>query len=124
MLRVSRNVAANSDKLYISLGLGIATPINDLHAIESATFAKGEKLIRCKIASLYRMVDLFGWAHLTNTYITVSMHLKIPFRFTVFLEPKMVESVIETVGTEVMIMEVGKVQEFIKGNCATNLIDF
>ncbi|XP_055502945.1 gamma-adducin-like [Leucoraja erinacea] len=53
------------------LSLGIATPINDLHAIESATFAKGEKLIRCKIASLYRMVDLFGWAHLTNTYITV-----------------------------------------------------
>ncbi|XP_051883399.1 gamma-adducin-like isoform X1 [Pristis pectinata] len=53
------------------LSLGITTPINDLHAIESATFAKGEKLIRCKVASLYRMVDLFGWAHLTNTYITV-----------------------------------------------------
>ncbi|XP_078269531.1 adducin 3 (gamma) a isoform X2 [Rhinoraja longicauda] len=53
------------------LGLGIATPINDLHAIESTNFAKGEKLIRCKVASLYRMVDLFGWAHLTNTYITV-----------------------------------------------------
>ncbi|XP_069756190.1 adducin 3 (gamma) a isoform X2 [Narcine bancroftii] len=53
------------------LNLGIATPINDLHATESASFAKGEKLMRCKVASLYRMVDLFGWAHLANTYITV-----------------------------------------------------
>ncbi|XP_067858200.1 gamma-adducin-like isoform X1 [Heptranchias perlo] len=53
------------------LSLGIATPINDLRGIESATFVKGEKLTRCKVASLYRMVDLFGWAHLTNTYITV-----------------------------------------------------
>ncbi|XP_078421290.1 adducin 3 (gamma) a [Cetorhinus maximus] len=53
------------------LNLGITTPINDLRGIESATFVKGEKLTRCKIASLYRMVDLFGWAHLTNTCITV-----------------------------------------------------
>ncbi|XP_048406816.1 gamma-adducin isoform X1 [Stegostoma tigrinum] len=51
--------------------LGIATPINDLRGIESATFVKGEKLTRCKVASLYRMVDLFGWAHLTNACITV-----------------------------------------------------
>ncbi|XP_041066328.1 adducin 3 (gamma) a isoform X1 [Carcharodon carcharias] len=53
------------------LNLGITTPINDLRGVESATFVKGEKLTRCKIASLYRMVDLFGWAHLTNTCITV-----------------------------------------------------
>ncbi|XP_078079309.1 adducin 3 (gamma) a isoform X2 [Mustelus asterias] len=53
------------------LNLGVTTPINDLRGIESATFVKGEKLTRCKVASLYRMVDLFGWAHLTNTCITV-----------------------------------------------------
>lgn len=32
---------------------------------------KGEKLTRCKLASLYRLADLFGWAHLANTYISV-----------------------------------------------------
>ncbi|PIO30396.1 hypothetical protein AB205_0150080 [Aquarana catesbeiana] len=33
--------------------------------------AKGEKLTRCKLASMYRLADLFGWAHLSNAYFTV-----------------------------------------------------
>uniref|UniRef100_A0A4W3K3G2 Adducin 3 (gamma) a n=1 Tax=Callorhinchus milii TaxID=7868 RepID=A0A4W3K3G2_CALMI len=53
------------------LSLGTVTPINDLRGVESASFVKGEKLTRCKIASLYRVLDLFGWAHLASTYITV-----------------------------------------------------
>ncbi|XP_070802479.1 gamma-adducin isoform X3 [Pituophis catenifer annectens] len=50
---------------------GLITPINDLPGIDTTTFGKGEKLIRCKLASLYRLTDLFGWAHLANSYITV-----------------------------------------------------
>ncbi|RUS72569.1 hypothetical protein EGW08_019674, partial [Elysia chlorotica] len=38
-------------------------PINDLRGVESLGFAKGEKLLRCKLASLYRVVDLCGWSH-------------------------------------------------------------
>lgn len=53
------------------LSLGMVTPINDLHGMESSAFVKGEKLTRCKLASLYRLVDLFGWAHLASSYITV-----------------------------------------------------
>ncbi|XP_064418925.1 gamma-adducin isoform X1 [Latimeria chalumnae] len=53
------------------LSLGMVTPINDLHGLESTSYVKGEKLTRCKLASLYRLVDLFGWAHLANSYITV-----------------------------------------------------
>ncbi|XP_029299195.1 adducin 3 (gamma) a isoform X2 [Cottoperca gobio] len=52
------------------LSLGMVTPINDMYGVESTTMVKGEKLTRCKLASLYRLVDLFSWAHLTNSYIT------------------------------------------------------
>ncbi|NXK43254.1 ADDG protein, partial [Piprites chloris] len=54
-----------------SLSHGMITPINDLPGIDTSSFVKGEKLTRCKLASLYRLADLFGWAHLPNTYITV-----------------------------------------------------
>ncbi|KAF1504309.1 Gamma-adducin, partial [Megadyptes antipodes antipodes] len=54
-----------------SLSHGMITPINDLPGIDTSSFIKGEKLTRCKLASLYRLADLFGWAHLPNAYITV-----------------------------------------------------
>ncbi|NXC95509.1 ADDG protein, partial [Certhia brachydactyla] len=54
-----------------SLSHGMITPINDLPGVDTSSFVKGEKLTRCKLASLYRLADLFGWAHLPNTYITV-----------------------------------------------------
>ncbi|XP_060097681.1 gamma-adducin isoform X2 [Heteronotia binoei] len=56
------------------LSLGMVTPINDLPGIDTAAFVKGEKLTRCKLASLYRLTDLFGWAHLANSYITVRVN--------------------------------------------------
>lgn len=57
-------------------GHGMITPINDLPGVDTSSFVKGEKLTRCKLASLYRLADLFGWAHLPNTYITVSISEK------------------------------------------------
>ncbi|XP_072478124.1 gamma-adducin isoform X4 [Notamacropus eugenii] len=53
------------------LSLGMVTPINDLAGADTTFYVKGEKLTRCKLASLYRLADLFGWAHLANSYITV-----------------------------------------------------
>jgi hypothetical protein len=50
----------------------MVTPINDIHGADTSSYVKGEKLTRCKLASLYRIADLFGWAHLANTYISVS----------------------------------------------------
>uniref|UniRef100_A0A8C8EQY7 Class II aldolase/adducin N-terminal domain-containing protein n=1 Tax=Oncorhynchus tshawytscha TaxID=74940 RepID=A0A8C8EQY7_ONCTS len=49
----------------------MVTPVNDLYGVESASFTKGEKQCRCKLASVYRLVDLFSWAHFTSSYITV-----------------------------------------------------
>ncbi|XP_055072819.2 adducin 3 (gamma) a isoform X1 [Misgurnus anguillicaudatus] len=53
------------------LSLGMVTPINDMFGVETNSMVKGEKQIRCKLASLYRLVDLFSWAHFTNCYVTV-----------------------------------------------------
>uniref|UniRef100_A0A672NWR0 Class II aldolase/adducin N-terminal domain-containing protein n=1 Tax=Sinocyclocheilus grahami TaxID=75366 RepID=A0A672NWR0_SINGR len=53
------------------LSLGMVTPINDMFTMESSTMVKGEKQIRCKLACLYRLVDLFSWAHFTSCYVTV-----------------------------------------------------
>uniref|UniRef100_A0A3Q2DTB8 Uncharacterized protein n=1 Tax=Cyprinodon variegatus TaxID=28743 RepID=A0A3Q2DTB8_CYPVA len=61
------------DVLCLSAGFGMVTPINDLYSIESPSFAKGEKQSRCKLATLYRLVDLFSWARFTSSYITVSI---------------------------------------------------
>ncbi|XP_033966435.1 adducin 3 (gamma) a isoform X1 [Pseudochaenichthys georgianus] len=52
------------------LSLGMVIPINDMYGVESTTMVKGEKLARCKLASLYRLVDLFSWAHFSNSYLT------------------------------------------------------
>ncbi|XP_072292751.1 adducin 3 (gamma) b [Eucyclogobius newberryi] len=53
------------------ISLSTVTPINDLFGIESPSFVKGEKLNRCRLASLYRLVDLFSWARFTSCYITL-----------------------------------------------------
>ncbi|KAA0189791.1 hypothetical protein HAZT_HAZT006994 [Hyalella azteca] len=37
-------------------------PINDLRGLEGLNFAKGEKLLRCKLAALYRLIDMYGWS--------------------------------------------------------------
>ncbi|KAJ3614722.1 hypothetical protein NHX12_018293, partial [Muraenolepis orangiensis] len=52
------------------LSLGMVSPINDLYTMDPTTTVKGEKHARCKLASLYRLVDLFSWAHFANSYAT------------------------------------------------------
>uniref|UniRef100_A0A665XCY4 Gamma-adducin-like n=1 Tax=Echeneis naucrates TaxID=173247 RepID=A0A665XCY4_ECHNA len=54
-----------------TLGGHSSPPVNDLYGIESPPFAKGEKQSRCRLAGLYRLVDLFSWARFTSSYITV-----------------------------------------------------
>ena len=58
--------------LNVGAGVGTVTPVNDLYGIESPSYVKGEKTSRCRLASLYRLVDLFSWARFTTSYITVS----------------------------------------------------
>ncbi|XP_077097710.1 beta-adducin isoform X1 [Siphateles boraxobius] len=49
----------------------MVTPINDVQGWEPSSMVKGERLMRCKLASVHRLVDLYGWAQLANTCLTM-----------------------------------------------------
>ncbi|XP_056157841.1 gamma-adducin-like [Lampris incognitus] len=68
---IMASTVGSSGALTSPISLGMVTPVNDLYGIDSPSFAKGEKQIRCKLASLYRLVDLFNWARFSSSYITV-----------------------------------------------------
>nr|XP_031294399.1 alpha-adducin isoform X10 [Camelus dromedarius] len=54
----------------LNMSLGMVTPVNDLRGSDSIAYDKGEKLLRCKLAALYRLADLFGWSQLIYNHIT------------------------------------------------------
>ena len=47
-------------------------PINDIRGIDSMVYAKGEKVLRCKLAAVYRLIDLYGWTQGIYNHVTVS----------------------------------------------------
>uniref|UniRef100_A0A2A4JHT7 Class II aldolase/adducin N-terminal domain-containing protein n=1 Tax=Heliothis virescens TaxID=7102 RepID=A0A2A4JHT7_HELVI len=47
-------------------GPACVLPINDIRGIEGVGYEKGEKILRCKLAAVYRLVDLFGWTQSGN----------------------------------------------------------
>ncbi|XP_030365712.1 beta-adducin isoform X2 [Strigops habroptila] len=53
------------------MGLASVTPINDLHGPEAPALAKGERLMRCKVGSIHRLLDLYGWAQLGHAAVTL-----------------------------------------------------
>ena len=53
-------------------GGSVIVPINDIRGIDSTSYSKSERLLRCKLASLYRLIDLFGWSQGIYNHITVS----------------------------------------------------
>uniref|UniRef100_A0A8C3PW11 Adducin 2 n=1 Tax=Chrysolophus pictus TaxID=9089 RepID=A0A8C3PW11_CHRPC len=53
------------------MGLTAVTPINDLHGPDAPALAKGERLMRCKVSSVHRLLDLYGWAQLGHAAVTL-----------------------------------------------------
>ncbi|XP_047237442.1 beta-adducin isoform X3 [Girardinichthys multiradiatus] len=49
----------------------MVTSINDLHGWEPGSLVKGERLMRCKLASTHRLFDLYGWAQISQTLLTL-----------------------------------------------------
>ena len=47
-------------------------PINDLRGVNASKYSIAERQLRCKLASLYRLVDWLGWSHAIYNHITVS----------------------------------------------------
>jgi adducin len=43
-------------------GATCVIPINDIRGIESMGYEKGEKILRCKLAATFRLLDLYGLA--------------------------------------------------------------
>ncbi|XP_070621176.1 beta-adducin isoform X2 [Erythrolamprus reginae] len=54
--------------------LSTVTPVNDLHSTDALSLAKGERLMRCKVGSVYRLLDLYGWAQLSGTAVTLRVN--------------------------------------------------
>ncbi|KAG8175414.1 hypothetical protein JTE90_012205 [Oedothorax gibbosus] len=46
-------------------------PINDIRGVDGIRYTKLEKLLRCKLAACYRLVDIFGWSENIYNHITV-----------------------------------------------------
>lgn len=48
-------------------------PINDIRGVDALKYDKAEKLLRCKVAAVYRLVDLHGWSQ--NIYNHISARI-------------------------------------------------
>lgn len=60
--------------------LGSATeaiiPIDDLRGVSSSKYTVAEKQARCRLAAVYRLIDMFGWSQVIYNSITVSDTLR------------------------------------------------
>lgn len=50
----------------------VVTPIADIRGSDTLNYSKQERLLRCKLAATYRLVDIFGWNSGLYSFITVS----------------------------------------------------
>uniref|UniRef100_A0A8C1V778 Adducin 3 (gamma) b n=1 Tax=Cyprinus carpio TaxID=7962 RepID=A0A8C1V778_CYPCA len=55
-------------------GAGSISPVNDLCGVEWFSCSKAERQGRCKLACLYRLLDLYGNGHFPITYITLRIN--------------------------------------------------
>jgi len=46
-------------------------PINDIRGLEGMAYTKQEKLTRCKLAAIYRLIDMYGWTQGIYNHVTV-----------------------------------------------------
>jgi len=53
------------------VALGSVIPVNDIRGLEGMSYTKGEKLLRCKLAAAYRLVDMYGWTQSIYNHISV-----------------------------------------------------
>jgi len=62
-----------SDVMNIKSGTpasACVVPINDIRGIDSMVYAKGEKLLRCKLAAVYRLIDINNWTQGIYNHVT------------------------------------------------------
>uniref|UniRef100_F7B9R8 Class II aldolase/adducin N-terminal domain-containing protein n=1 Tax=Ciona intestinalis TaxID=7719 RepID=F7B9R8_CIOIN len=69
--RVGQASALHNIENSNTYGIGCVSPINDLTGADSSLYDKGEKLLRCKLSVVYRLVDLYGWSQTIFNHITL-----------------------------------------------------
>ncbi|XP_060762787.1 beta-adducin isoform X1 [Neoarius graeffei] len=64
-------MASHGSPAALPSSMTMVTPINDLHGWDGVAMVKGERLMRCKLASVHRLFDLYGWTQLTTARLTM-----------------------------------------------------
>jgi len=67
---ISEMMGIPGSKLNMFSSQQCVIPINDIRGMESFNFAKGEKLMRCKLAAVYRLIDIHGWTQSIYNHVT------------------------------------------------------
>ncbi|XP_021374347.1 alpha-adducin-like isoform X3 [Mizuhopecten yessoensis] len=53
---------------------GPVIPISDIHGTDTIQYCKGEKLLRCKVAALYRLIEMKGWTQGIYNHISARIN--------------------------------------------------
>nr|NVI74786.1 hu li tai shao [Cucujiformia] len=72
--QISDMVGVNKQSGNVFKNSSCVLPINDIRGIESMGYAKGEKILRCKLACVFRLIDLYGWTQGANTLVTARLN--------------------------------------------------
>ncbi|XP_014280325.1 protein hu-li tai shao isoform X6 [Halyomorpha halys] len=72
LLQQIQDMVGGASRLQANIfrGSNCVLPINDIRGIEAMGYAKGEKVLRCKLASVFRLMDLYGWSNGIHNLIT------------------------------------------------------
>nr|NVI74650.1 hu li tai shao [Cucujiformia] len=75
MQQISDMMGANRHHTtnHFQRNVNCVLPINDIRGVETAGYTKQEKMLRCKLASVYRLIDLCGWNQGTAGLVTARL---------------------------------------------------
>ena len=62
--------AMNPGSSQMSNVTSAVIPINDIRGLDNVIYAKGEKQLRCKLAAVYRLIQLQGWSQGITNHVT------------------------------------------------------
>ncbi|XP_063912463.1 uncharacterized protein Hts isoform X3 [Zophobas morio] len=74
MQQISDMMGVNKQGGNVFKNSNCVVPINDIRGIEAMSYGKGEKILRCKLAAVFRLIDLYGWTQGTNTLVTARLN--------------------------------------------------
>lgn len=55
-------------------GSSCVVPINDIRGVEAMGYEKGEKILRCKLAATFRLLDSFGYTCGSECMVTARLN--------------------------------------------------